>query len=78
MAGYFRLAAADIHNRQRMLDVGCDIGLLLEVARNDGFKELYGLEPVAVAKADAVKRLPERIFPNSFMKMAFSKMTSSI
>ena len=59
MAGYFRLAAADIHNRQRMLDVGCDIGLLLEVARNDGFKELYGLEPVAVAKADAVKRLPD-------------------
>ena len=59
MAGYFRLAAADIHNRQRMLDVGCDIGLLLEVAQNDGFKELYGLEPVAVAKADAVKRLPD-------------------
>ena len=58
MAGYFRLAAADIHNRQRILDVGCDIGLLLEVARNDGFKELYGLEPVAVAKAEAVKRLP--------------------
>ena len=59
MAGYFRLAAADIQNRQRILDVGCDIGLLLEVARNDGFKELYGLEPVAVAKADAVKRLPD-------------------
>ena len=58
MAGYFRLAAADIQNRQRILDIGCDIGLLLEVARNDGFEELYGLEPVAVAKAEAVKRLP--------------------
>ena len=59
MGSYFQLASADIHNRQRILDVGCDIGLLLEVARNDGFKELYGLEPVAVAKAEAVKRLPD-------------------
>jgi len=59
MAGYFRLASPYVQERQRMLDVGCDIGLLLEVARDDGFQELYGLEPVAVARAEAVKRLPD-------------------
>jgi len=58
MAGYFHLASPYLHERQRILDVGCDIGLLLEVARDDNFQELYGLEPVDVARAEAVRRLP--------------------
>src|SRR5580704_9799686 len=49
MQGYYRLAAPFLRDRQRILDIGCDIGLFLEVARDDGFARLYGLEPVAVA-----------------------------
>ena len=66
MAGYLSLASPYVHNEQRILDIGCDVGLLLEVARDNGYGELYGLEPVAVAKAEAVKRLPHAKISGSF------------
>lgn len=53
MAGYYRLAARHLPGRQRMLDIGCDMGFLLEAAGKDGFAELHGLEPVPVARAVA-------------------------
>ena len=46
---YYRFARPFLAGRHRILDVGCDIGLLLEVAREDGFRELHGIEPVQVA-----------------------------
>ncbi len=50
MAGYYRMAAPYVPSRERILDVGCDIGLLLQAAKEDGFRELYGIEPVPEAR----------------------------
>ncbi len=55
MAGYYRIAAPYLAARDRILDVGCDMGFMLEAARADGFKELYGLEPVPVAREIAMQ-----------------------
>lgn len=53
MAGYYQLAAPHLPGRQRILDVGCDVGFLLEQAQKDGFSELWGLEPNPTARAVA-------------------------
>lgn len=53
MAGYYRLAASHLPRRVRMLDVGCDMGFLLEAGAEDGFAELHGIEPNPVARAVA-------------------------
>lgn len=58
MSGYYRLAQPFLNGRERFLDIGCDIGLLLDVAQRDGFSALTGLEPVAVARDAAKRRLP--------------------
>jgi 2-polyprenyl-3-methyl-5-hydroxy-6-metoxy-1,4-benzoquinol methylase len=55
MAGYYRLAVPRLLARDRVLDVGCDMGFMLEAARADGFKELHGLEPVPVAREIAMQ-----------------------
>src|SRR5258706_7583424 len=46
MALYYRLTASHLRARERMLDIGCDMGFMLEAAKSDGFKELHGIEPV--------------------------------
>ena len=70
MAGYYRLASPHLRERERILDVGCDIGLLLDVARADGFKDLYGIEPVAVARTQAIKSLPRAKISELFYQEA--------
>jgi 2-polyprenyl-3-methyl-5-hydroxy-6-metoxy-1,4-benzoquinol methylase len=55
MLGYYRLAVPFVPARERVLDIGCDIGLLLQVAKEDGFKELHGIEPVPSARQRAEK-----------------------
>jgi len=52
---YYRLAAPHLERKQRILDVGCDVGFLLEAARKDGFVELFGIEPTPPALATARK-----------------------
>jgi 2-polyprenyl-3-methyl-5-hydroxy-6-metoxy-1,4-benzoquinol methylase len=53
MALYYRMAAPHLSGRERMLDIGCDMGFMLEAAKGDGFKELHGIEPVPAARSVA-------------------------
>jgi 2-polyprenyl-3-methyl-5-hydroxy-6-metoxy-1,4-benzoquinol methylase len=53
MALYYRLVAPHLSGRERMLDIGCDMGFMLEAAKGDGFKELHGIEPVPAARSVA-------------------------
>jgi SAM-dependent methyltransferase len=53
MALYYRLAASHLRGRERVLDIGCDMGFMLEAAKTDGFKELHGIEPVPAARSIA-------------------------
>jgi len=53
---YYALARPHLVKRERVLDIGCDIGLFLTSARADGFRELYGIEPNRRA-ADRAKAL---------------------
>jgi SAM-dependent methyltransferase len=53
MAGYYQLVRPYLPGRTRMLDVGCDMGFLLDVASRDGFEELHGIEPNPTARVVA-------------------------
>jgi 2-polyprenyl-3-methyl-5-hydroxy-6-metoxy-1,4-benzoquinol methylase len=70
MQGYYRLAAPFLVEKKRILDIGCDIGLFLEVARADGFLEIHGLEPVSVALGAARQRLPHAVISEAFYEDA--------
>ena len=50
---YYELIRPHLAHRDRMLDIGCDVGILLDVARRDGFREVFGIEPNPVAAAQA-------------------------
>lgn len=57
MRNYYELARNYLPAKNRVLDIGCDVGYLLEFAKADGFKELYGIELVEEAAAEAEKKL---------------------
>ncbi len=65
MRHYYHLARPFLGGRRRVLDVGCDVGFVLEVAREDGFQELYGLEPVPAA-AKAASLIPGAVISSEF------------
>ena len=50
---YYELARSHLRARDRILDIGCDIGLMLKFAQEDGFSELFGLEPNPIARREA-------------------------
>src|SRR5215467_12914771 len=70
MLGYYSLAAPFLLKKDRILDIGCDIGLFLDVAQRDGFSELHGLEPVPVARQAATQRLPQALISGAFYEDA--------
>ena len=55
MRGYYELARPYLPAKERILDIGCDMGFLLNVAKADGFTELCGTEPTPVARRTAEK-----------------------
>lgn len=65
MAGYYRLVQPYLRGRQRMLDVGCDMGFLLDVAARDGFQELHGIEPNPTARRVA-EQIPGAVISARF------------
>jgi SAM-dependent methyltransferase len=67
MARYYQLAAPHLHGRERMLDIGCDMGFMLEAAKADGFKELHGIEPVPKARCIA-KAIEGTIITDKFFE----------
>lgn len=69
-AGYYRLSRPYLPGRERILDVGCDVGLLLAIAGEDGFRELHGVEPNPVAAASA------RAVPGSRIRETFYEATA--
>jgi SAM-dependent methyltransferase len=58
MRGYYDLGRRFLAGKKSALDIGCDIGLMLEVLQEDGFVTLCGIEPVAVARTRASERVP--------------------
>jgi SAM-dependent methyltransferase len=67
--GYYRLARPHLAARKRILDIGCDLGLLLGMAAGDGFEELHGVEPnpmaAAVARAVPRSRIVETFYEST-------------
>lgn len=55
MRQYYRLAVPHLFQKQRVLDVGCDMGFFLEAAKLDGFAEVHGIEPNPQARRIAEK-----------------------
>ena len=66
---YYRLAAPHLPARRKMLDIGCDMGFLLEAARADGFTEMHGLEPNPIARATAAN-IPGSMVAGNFYEQA--------
>lgn len=69
MALYYKLAAPHLAARDRMLDVGCDMGFMLEAAGADGFKNLHGIEPAPVARGIA-GAIPGAVISDGFFEDA--------
>jgi SAM-dependent methyltransferase len=66
---YYELIRPHLAHRDRMLDIGCDTGMLLDVARRDGFREVFGIEPNPVAAAQAAA------VPGSSISSTFYEVT---
>ena len=70
MRGYYKLGRPFLARKRSALDIGCDIGLLLEVLHDDGFITLCGLEPVVVARKRAAERVPTAVISGAFYEQS--------
>src|SRR5260221_8568465 len=70
MALYYRLAAPHLRCRARMLYIGFDRGFILEAAKADGFKELYGIEPGPAARSIA-ERIEGTAITDKFFEQTY-------
>lgn len=66
MRGYYQLVAPYLTRKEYFLDIGCDIGLLLESVRTEGFSQLYGVEPIDSVRSAALRRVPDAIISEKF------------
>ena len=66
--GYYRLLRPRLGRRDRMLDIGCDVGILLAIARHDGFGEVFGVEPNPLAAKQAA-RIPDSRISGEFYEV---------
>jgi len=55
LQGYYNLVRPHLRARDRFLDIGCDVGILLDIGRQDGFREVHGVEPNPVAAVKAAR-----------------------
>jgi 2-polyprenyl-3-methyl-5-hydroxy-6-metoxy-1,4-benzoquinol methylase len=66
MMGYYELMRPFFRDKGRFLDIGCDIGLLLDIAAQDGFANVQGLEPVGPSREIAKRRIPQADISSTF------------
>ena len=52
---YYKGIRPFLRGKEAFMEVGCDVGYLLDVARRDGFAQVYGCEPNPVARECAAK-----------------------
>lgn len=67
MQGYYDLAKPFLIGRTRMMDVGCDMGFMLDIARADSFHDVVGLEPVPSSR-DHARRIPNAQIFDKFIE----------
>lgn len=60
-------------NKDRLLEVGCGNGFLLLKAKEQGYKEVWGVEPSLEAVNKAVEDIKQRIKNTVFKKSLFPK-----
>lgn len=71
MRYYYGLVRPFLRRKQKMLDIGCDLGFLLEAARADGFAELHGIEPNPLARLEADKVVGSTISDQFYEKQYY-------
>jgi SAM-dependent methyltransferase len=52
---YYERIRPFLRSKDSFMEVGCDVGYLLEVAQTDGFAQIYGCEPNPLARQRASK-----------------------
>lgn len=52
---YYERIRSFLRSKGSFMEVGCDVGYLLEVAQRDGFARIYGCEPNPLARQRAAK-----------------------
>jgi len=72
---YLRLAGTMVEKKQRVLEIGCGNGFILEEALKLGYKEAGGVEPssdaIAKARPDIRKRIKQGLFTSKMFPQGY-------